>query len=126
MAAADASVAPFNDEYYPPLRKFGFFWAPTKVLECSASGLPVVASRYPVLDEMIEEGRSGYLVPAGDAASFAGRLADLARSGNAPEMGRHGEEMVKREFGWRRHCEILEGYLQEAVRRRKGLQGGLK
>ena len=78
MAAADVGVAPFNDAYYPPLREFGFFWAPTKILECLASGLPVVTSRYQVLDEMVEEGRSGYLVEAGDAATFAGRLAELA------------------------------------------------
>ena len=126
MAAADAAVAPFNDAYYPPLRDFGFFWAPTKVLECLASGLPVVASQYPVLDEMVEEGRSGYLVPAGDAGAFADRLAGLARSENAQEMGRCGEETVKREFGWRRHCEILEAYLREAVQRRKDLHKGLK
>jgi glycosyltransferase involved in cell wall biosynthesis len=126
MAAADAAVAPFNDAYYPPLRDFGFFWAPTKVLECLASGLPVVSSRYPVLDEMVEEGRSGYLVPAGDAGAFADRLSGLARAENAQEMGRYGEEIVKQEFGWRRHCEILEGYLREAVQRRKDLHKGLK
>ncbi|MEE8640651.1 MAG: glycosyltransferase family 4 protein [bacterium] len=126
MAAADAAVAPFNDAYYPPLRDFGFFWAPTKVLECLASGLPVVSSRYPVLDEMVEEGRSGYLVPAGDAGAFADRLAGLARAENAQEMGRYGEEIVKQEFGWRRHCETLEGYLREAVQRRKDLHKGLK
>lgn len=126
MAAADAAVAPFNDAYYPPLRDFGFFWAPTKVLECLASGLPVVASQYPVLDEMVEEGRSGYLVPAGDAGAFADRLAGLARAENTQEMRRYGEEIVKQEFGWRRHCEILEGYLREAVQRRKDLHKGLK
>jgi glycosyltransferase involved in cell wall biosynthesis len=126
MASADVAVAPFNDAYYPPLRDFGFFWAPTKVLECLASGLPVVASQYPVLDEMVEEGRSGYLVPAGDAGAFADRLAGLARSENADEMGHYGEETVKQEFGWRRHCEILEAYLREAVQRRKDLHKGLK
>ncbi|HUV87926.1 MAG TPA: glycosyltransferase family 4 protein [bacterium] len=126
MAAADAAVAPFNDAYYPPLREFGFFWAPTKVLECLASGLPVVSSRYPILDEMVEEGRSGYLVPAGDAGAFAARLAALARAEDAREMGRYGEAAVKRKFGWRRHCEILEGYLREAVQRRKNLRKGSK
>jgi glycosyltransferase involved in cell wall biosynthesis len=126
MAAADAAVAPFNDEYYPPLREFGFFWAPTKVLECMGSGLPVVASRYPVLDEMIEEGRSGYLVTAGDAGAFADGLAALAREGVAAEMGRYAEQSVKSKFGWRRHCEILEGYLKEAVARRKSLAQSVK
>jgi glycosyltransferase involved in cell wall biosynthesis len=126
MAAADAAVAPFNDEYYPPLREFGFFWAPTKVLECLGSGLPVVASRYPVLDEMIEEGRSGYLVPAGDVGAFAEALAALTRDGVAREMGAYAERTVKDKFGWRRHCEILESYLREAVARRKSLAQNVK
>jgi glycosyltransferase involved in cell wall biosynthesis len=126
MAAADAAVAPFNDVYYPPLREFGFFWAPTKVLECLASGLPVVASRYPVLDEMVEGGRSGYLVPPGDAQAYAEALATLARAEKGDIMRRYAEEVVKKKFGWRRHCEILEGYLLEAIRRRKNLQKGLR
>jgi len=121
LAAAEASVAPFNDAYYPPLREFGFFWAPTKVLECLASGLPVVASRYPVLEDMVHEGRSGYLVPAGEAAAFAERVAALAADPQLPEKSRYAEETVKAEFGWGRHCEILEGFLYEAVERRKKL-----
>jgi glycosyltransferase involved in cell wall biosynthesis len=126
MAAADAGVAPFNDAYYPPLREFGFFWAPTKILECMASGLPVVTSRYQVLDEMVEEGRTGYLVAAGDAGAFAERLAALADADARGVMGRRAEEVVKAEYGWRRHCEILEGYLREAVQRRKDLRARRK
>lgn len=119
-AAADAAVAPFNDAYYPPLRDFGFYWAPTKVLECLASGLPVVTSRYPVLDKLVEEGRSGYLVLAGDADAFARALGRLGNDAAArAAMGRYAEESVKANFGWRRHCEILEGFLEEAVARRK-------
>jgi hypothetical protein len=41
-------------------------------------------------------------------------------------MGLHAEETVKAEYGWRRHCEILEGYLREAVDRRKKLARGAK
>lgn len=121
MAAADVGVAPFNDAYYPPLREFGFFWAPTKILECMASGLPMVTSRYQVLDEMVEEGRTGFLVEAGDAAAFASRLADLADADQRRAMGLPAEEIVKAAYGWRRHCEILEGYLREAIDRRKKL-----
>jgi len=36
-------------------------------------------------------------------------------------MSSYAEETVKRKFGWRRHCEVLEGYLLEAVERRKKL-----
>jgi glycosyltransferase involved in cell wall biosynthesis len=126
MAAADAAVAPFNDAYYPPLREFGFFWAPTKVLECLASGLPVVTSHYPILDEMVEDGRSGYLAPAGDASSFARKLAALAIDPRRRDIGAYAERIVKEKYGWRRHCEILESYLAEAVKRRKNLRNGRK
>ncbi len=126
MAAADAGVAPFNDAYYPPLREFGFFWAPTKILECMASGLPVVTSRYQVLDEMVEEGRSGYLVEAGDAAAFAGRLAELADANVRGALALYAEEIVKSKYGWRRHCEILEDYLRRSIDRRKTLARGTK
>jgi glycosyltransferase involved in cell wall biosynthesis len=124
MAAADAGVAPFNDAYYPPLQEFGFFWAPTKILECMASGLPMVTSRYQVLDEMVEEDRTGFLVAAGDAGAFAARLADLADADLRRTLAFRAEETVKAEYGWRRHCEILEGYLREAVDRRKKLARG--
>ena len=124
MAAADVGVAPFNDAYYPPLQEFGFFWAPTKILECMASGLPMVTSRYQVLDEMVREGATGFLAPAGDAGGFARRLADLADENPRRAMGLCAEETVKAEYGWRRHCEILEGYLREAVDRRKKLARG--
>lgn len=122
MAAADAAVAPFNDDYYPPLKELGFYWAPTKILECLASGLPVVTSRYPVLDEMVEDGRSGYLVAAGDAAAFGAALAKLAadESGRR-DMGAYAEATVKTRFGWKAHCALLEEYLRESIQRRKAL-----
>jgi glycosyltransferase involved in cell wall biosynthesis len=126
MAASDVGLAPFNDAYYPPLREFGFFWAPTKILECMASGLPMVTSRYQVLDEMVEEGRTGFLVEAGDAGAFAERLAYFADESGRMDMGLRAEEVVKNQYGWRRHCEILEGYLREAGDRRKNLARGPK
>jgi glycosyltransferase involved in cell wall biosynthesis len=120
MAAADAALAPFNDAYYPPLAKFGFFWAPTKVLEYTASGLPVVTADYPVLDEIIPPGRAGILVKPGEPAAYAEALAELAAdSGKREAMGAFAETHVKENYGWRRHAEILEGLIEEAINIRK-------
>jgi glycosyltransferase involved in cell wall biosynthesis len=120
MAAADAGLAPFNDAYYPPLARFGFFWAPTKVLEYAASGLPVVTADYPVLDEIVPAGRGGILVKPGEPAAYAEALAELAA---APEkrkaMSAFSETHVKENYGWRRHTEILEGFIEEAINTRK-------
>jgi glycosyltransferase involved in cell wall biosynthesis len=124
LAAADAAVAPFNDAYYPPLREFGFYWAPTKVLESLASGVAVVTARYPVLDEIVVEGKSGYLVPPGDADAYAAALARLAADDQSARAARaaYAEEDVKSRFSWTRHCELLEGFLAQAIERRKGLR----
>jgi starch synthase len=120
IAAADAGLAPFNDEYYPPLAKFGFFWAPTKVLECAAGGLPVVTANYPVLDEIIPPGRAGILVTPGEPAAYAEALAKLAAdAGRRKKMGAFAEKHVKENYGWKRHVEILEGFIEEAAYIRK-------
>lgn len=120
MAAADAGLAPFNDEYYPPLKEFGFFWAPTKVLEYAASGLPVVTANYPVLDEIIPPGRAGILITPGEPAVYAEALAELAADSEKRErMGVFAEMHVKENYGWKRHAEKLEGFIREAINIRK-------
>jgi glycosyltransferase involved in cell wall biosynthesis len=58
------------------------------VLEAMAAGLPVVATAVGGIPEVVVEGETGFLVPAGDAESLAERLNRLVR---APELrGRMG------------------------------------
>ncbi len=57
---------------------------PYVLLEAMALGTPVFASRVGGLAEVIEDGRSGALFPAGDAAALAALVARLAA---APDWG---------------------------------------
>lgn len=50
---------------------------PLAALEAMASGLPVVAARVGGLPELVDDGHTGYLVPAGDQRALADRLALL-------------------------------------------------
>ena len=50
---------------------------PNTILEALACGLPVVATAVDGIPEQIEEGRSGFLIPAGDAQAMAGRVMQL-------------------------------------------------
>ncbi len=47
---------------------------PIVLLDALAAGSAIVASRLPGIDEAIEEGRSGLLVPPGDAGALAGAI----------------------------------------------------
>jgi len=50
---------------------------PNTILEALACGLPVVATAVDGIPEQIEEGRSGFLIPAGDAQAMADRVMQL-------------------------------------------------
>jgi glycosyltransferase involved in cell wall biosynthesis len=51
---------------------------PNAILEAMAAGVPVVASNIPGTNELIQDGLTGYLVPAGDARPLAEKIARLA------------------------------------------------
>lgn len=73
--------------------------APLAGLEAMATGVPVVASDVGALREQIEDGRTGYLVPAGDSGSLAARICALL--GDEPlraEMARRSREIVEIKF----------------------------
>ncbi len=81
----------------PTLRREGM---PTSLLEAMGAGVPVVASRVGGVSEIVEDGRTGLLVPPGDAQALArtiGLLLDdaalrraLARSARRYVLERHG------------------------------------
>jgi glycosyltransferase involved in cell wall biosynthesis len=66
LAAADLFVWPANNE------AFGM-----ALLEAQASGLPVVAGAAGGVEEIVVSGRTGLLVPAGDAVAFAAAVRSL-------------------------------------------------
>lgn len=85
------------DVYVHPARVETF---PTTVLEALACGTPVVASAVGGIPEQVIEGRTGFLVPVGDAHAMAGRVLKLLEDeGLRKEMGRQAEEDAERRFG---------------------------
>ena len=62
------------DLFVAPQRWEGFGLTP---LEAMACGIPVVATRTGVFEELIIDGECGYLVPAADAKAIAHRCTEL-------------------------------------------------
>lgn len=87
------------DIYVLPSRSEGMS---NSLLEAMASGLPCVATRVGSNSDLVEEGRSGFLVEAGDAASMARRLEQLAASPTLrQEFGEQARRRAKTEFSLR-------------------------
>lgn len=79
---------------------------PNVVLEALAAGVPVVGTAVGGTPELIEDGVSGYLIPAGDAEKLAERIrAALDNADELPDMGRKGRLCVQEQFGFPAQAE---------------------
>ena len=79
LARMDIAVAP-----YPALP--GFYFSPLKLFEYMAAGLPVVTTAVGDLPQLVDDGRTGVLVPPDDPPALARAIASLAAE---PERCRH-------------------------------------
>lgn len=72
---------------------------PVVLMEALASGTPVIATQVAGVNELVEHGTNGFLVPAGDNASLTQRILDMAADpALRASMGEHGQAKVAREF----------------------------
>ena len=115
LAFADLPLALALADVYVQPSVFEAFGLP--VVEAMASGLPVVASDGGALPEQVEQGVTGYVVPAGDARELAAALVRvLADPGLAERLGRAGLERARRSLTWDMAAErLLEIYEDVAV-----------
>jgi glycosyltransferase involved in cell wall biosynthesis len=79
-------------------------------LDAMACGLPCVGTATEAVPEIVDEGRTGLLVPPGDVDALAGALVRLlSEPERAREMGRLGREKVARHLRWEHVAERVEG-----------------
>jgi glycosyltransferase involved in cell wall biosynthesis len=71
------------------------------LLEGMACGLPAIATTVGSLPEVVENGRTGILVPPNDPAALREAITDLAKDRAwAQRMGAAGRERAVSRFGW--------------------------
>jgi glycosyltransferase involved in cell wall biosynthesis len=90
---------------------------PLVLLEAMALGKPVVATRIPGIREVVESGRTGVLVPPGDADALVATLRSLVEN---PELraslGARARELVKSRYALADVHDRIVTFLEQAAR----------
>jgi len=72
---------------------------PVVLMEAQASGLPIVATNVGSIDELVIDGKSGFLVPDKNANALAEKIDYLIEHPEIwPQMGRSGRDYVEKHF----------------------------
>ena len=89
---------------------------PTVLVEAMARAVPVVSTDVVGIDELVEHGRTGMLVPPEDPAALASAIDELLRDPDAAAaMGAEGRRHVIEAFAPQRATAALLGVFREAV-----------
>jgi len=104
-----------------PPESFGIVLA-----EAMACGLPAIATDYPGVRAVVDEGETGLLVPRGDPGAVAAAIRLLAEAGpdGRARLGAVGRAKAEREWAWPKLIDRLDRTYAEAIesrRRRVGL-----
>ena len=95
---------------------------PTVILEAMALEIPVLSTLHSGIPEMVEEGRTGFLVPEKDVDALAKNLEILIKNRELRQrMGRSGRDRVLRDFNIHRQNERLVQLYRELAGRKSGL-----
>jgi colanic acid/amylovoran biosynthesis glycosyltransferase len=92
---------------------------PVVVMEALAMGRPVVSTAIAGIPELVEPGKSGWLVPAGSVDDLAAAIGEVARAESArlEEMGRYGAGQVALLHNLDREVDTLEALFRDVVER---------
>jgi len=90
------------------------------VLEYMAVRKPVVSTRVGSLPEMLDEGRTGYLVEPGDFQAMAERLIELLQNpAKARQMGQAGREKIERYYTVEKMVQNWENLFERLLNEKK-------
>ncbi|MCD6249484.1 MAG: glycosyltransferase [candidate division Zixibacteria bacterium] len=106
-----------NDQIYSLLQEHHIMVMPSvmesesfgvAVLEASACGRPVIASRVGGVPEVLRHGETGLLVPPGDVDALTEAIVALASDREkCRAMGEAGRELVQTNYIWERSLDLM-------------------
>lgn len=113
LAECDAAAAP----YPPDSTGMDDYFSPLKVFEYMAAGLPIIASAVGQIPSVLDDGRTGILVPPGEPGPLAAALIRLAEdTGLRERLGENAREDAVERFSWDRVLASITAALPPARR----------
>lgn len=85
-------------------------------LEAMAHGLPCIGTNNCAMPEIIDHGKTGFLVPPGDADALADKMIELLQDQDlARAMGQQGQKKFLSSMTWDHVAQRVVNYLQATV-----------
>lgn len=107
LAATDVSVLTSRSEGFP-----------NSLLESMCAGIPVVSTDYSSIDELIVDGKHGFIAPRNDAAAIAAKVTELLDDSDLrARMGEEGMKMVRERLSAEAMARNLVAVYQQACDR---------
>lgn len=98
IAACDACIIPYHQDYCSPIKLF----------EYMAMKRPVIAVNTPGIAEIITDGENGLLTPAGDSAALADAILQLQGDADLQtQLAERACELVHAEYSWEMNARRL-------------------
>jgi glycosyltransferase involved in cell wall biosynthesis len=91
------------------------------LIEAMACGLPTIATEYPGVRAVVDEGETGLLVPPGDVDAVVGAIRELAAAGTdaRQRMGAAGRQKAERLWSWPRLLDRMDQAYAESIEARR-------
>jgi glycosyltransferase involved in cell wall biosynthesis len=98
----DVALAPY------PKSDHDFYFSPLKIFEYMACGVPVVAANLGQIPEIVTDGKTGLLYPAGDLDALTSCCDKLLRSSKLRiALGRAASKRVHARYTWDQNAERI-------------------
>lgn len=89
---------------------------PTVLLEGLAAGLPLISTAVGGVEEIVDDGRAGVLVPAGDATPLARAIQELLSDADRQRtLAANGRARAERLFDLSTNVATLKGWFAESI-----------
>jgi glycosyltransferase involved in cell wall biosynthesis len=96
------------------------------ICEAMALGKPVVATDVGGNKELVEDGKTGFLIPLGDTEALANAIIRLLQDPElAQAMGQKAREKIATQFGLERYVNEYQNLYEETLRQKKSISSRL-